>query len=301
MHVDLQSEFKMLLVTQQFFSFLNVGDNKLLNELANELIRLEKWFLESKILTTDREDIEEILDRLRLQLDSLDKHLPVASLRRHFEQINNPNKDVLENLLRFYLSKKNKTVTDRDKVDLIITRWGRNPVISGEMVLTKSKDLLDKLNIIYKALGLPLDTIDGELEAITALQNERMALLNIKSLRELIDRQVLLRVRKIKDEMETIFFQPAVLTELVEVNINLHNIFQKLLVAEQPRINPNNEIKNQALKQEVFLNNPITGVIETNIELQETLLSALEEIGQSLSTLTVQVQLLVEKLRHQKN
>lgn len=302
MRVDLRAEFKILLNTQQFFSNLSVGDTKLLNDLGAELLRLEKWFSNDKILTIDKQDMGEILARVRFELDSLDRHLPVATLRRHFEQVNNSDKETLETLLKFYLSKKNKTSTDRDKVDLIVTRWGRNTLINEDGISRKVPDILDRLNNIYINLDLPLVVIDGEMAAITALQKERMALLNIKSLRELIDRQVLLRVRKIKDEMEAIFFQPTVLTELVEVNIGLHNVFQKLLAAEQPRLSANNEIKKIELKQpEVFVNSSITSVVEKNVNFEQNLLSTLEEIGQTLSNLTLQVQMLTEKLRGQKN
>lgn len=303
MHKDLQAEFKILLNTQQFFSSLNVGDSKLLNELGSELSRLEKWFSSGKISPVDKEDMEEILARIRLQLDSLDRHLPVATLRRHFEQLNGLDKKILEYLLKFYLSKKNKTATDRDKVDLIVTRWGRSALKEEEGISRKIPDLLDKLNNIYANLDLPLSIIDGEMAVITALQKERMALLSIKSLRELIDRQVLLRVRKIKDEMEAIFFQPTVLTELVEVNIGLHNIFQKLLAAEQPRFSSNNEAKKTEPKQqrEILSNGSLVNVVEDNENFEQNLLNALEEIGQTLSTLTLQVQMLTEKLRGQKN
>jgi hypothetical protein len=300
MHSDLQSEFRILLNVQQFFSLVNLGDIKLLNELGSELFRLEKWFSEDKLLTIDVEDMQEILARVRFELESFDKNLPAATLRRYFEQSSLVTKDILENLLKFYLRKKNKTVADRDKVDLIVTRWGRQ-TNNQEGILSRSPDLLTKLNEIYKNLSLPLNVIDGEFAAINALQKERIALVNIKSLRELIDRQVLLRVRKIKDEMEIIFFQPNVLTELVEVNISLHNIFQKLLAAEQPRINPNNEIKNQALKDVQLTDNSNTVSRESKEVLDESLLSTLEEIGHALSTLTLKVQMLTDKLRTQRN
>lgn len=298
MHLDLQAEFKMLLNTQQFFSTLNVGDNKVLSGLSVELLRLEKWFSGTRNTDLDKEDLQEILQKLREGLDSWDRHLPVASLRRYFEQFGSPEQETLETLLRFYLSKPTKTAKDRDKVDLIVTRWGKQLTVESDLEVKTVPDLLDRLILIYKELGLPLELMDGEVTAISTLQNERIVLFNIKSLRELIDKQVLLRIRKIKDEMEILFFQPTILAEIVEVNLNLYNIFQKLLVAEQPRIVPTQEEKNTSLKQQT--ENAISSqtISEGKTSIKNTsLLIALEEIAQSLSTLTLQVQGLVEKLR----
>lgn len=298
MHLDLQAEFKMLLNTQQFFSTLNVGDNKVLSGLSVELLRLEKWFSGTRNTDLDKEDLQEILQKLREGLDSWDRHLPVASLRRYFEQFGSPEQETLETLLRFYLSKPTKTAKDRDKVDLIVTRWGKQLTVESDLEVKTVPDLLDRLILIYKELGLPLELMDGEVTAISTLQNERIVLFNIKSLRELIDKQVLLRIRKIKDEMEILFFQPTILAEIVEVNLNLYNIFQKLLVAEQPRIVPTQEEKHTSLKQQT--ENAISSqtISEGKTSIKNTsLLIALEEIAQSLSTLTLQVQGLVEKLR----
>jgi hypothetical protein len=298
MHLDLQVEFKMLLITQQFFSTLNVGDSKALDEIAIELLRLEKWFSSNKNVNSD-EDLQEILQKLRKELDDCDRHLPVASLRRYFEQFGSPEPENLELLLKFYLSKLNKTAKDRDKVDLIVTRWGKQLTTDNGLEVKSIPDLLDKLISVYKQLRLPLELMDGEVAAISTLQNERVVLLNIKSLRELIDKQALLRIRKIKDELGVLFFQPTILVEIVEVNLSLYNIFQKLLVAEQPRIVPTQEPKKKSINQ--------TGALSTNNQLvygevknikNASLLIALEEIAQSLSTLTLQVQTLVEELRN---
>lgn len=135
----------------------------------------------------------------------------------------------------------------------------------------------------------------GENSAITALENEYVALLAIGSLRELIDRQVLLRIRKIKDEIEDLFFQPTILAKLVKINLALHNVFQKLLIAEQPRVVPKNELKLDETKKQAIVNENINQENKEQIDL----INSLEEIGQSLSILTLQIQNLAERLRNQ--
>lgn len=295
MHINLEAEFKMLLTTQQFFSSLNVGESRVLAELVNEFSMLEKTFLAKQEFNLTRQIVIGLLTKLRDQLELFDRHIPVANLRRHFEQVGDPNKETLEALLRFYIGKKIKRTRDRDKVDLIVTRWGKEPLSEEEKFLKQTPDLLNKLKNIYLELGLSLEIMSGENSAITALENEYMALLAIGSLRELIDRQVLLRIRKIKDEIEDLFFQPTILAKLVEINLALHNVFQKLLIAEQPRVVPKNELKLDETKKQTITSE------NTNRENKEQmdLINSLEEIGQSLSILTLQVQNLAEKLRNQ--
>lgn len=295
MHINLEAEFRMLLTTQQFFSLLNVGESRVLAELVNEFSMLEKTFLAKQEFNLTRQIIIGLLTKLRDQLELFDRHIPVANLRRHFEQVGDPNKETLEALLRFYIGKKIKRTRDRDKVDLIVTRWGKEPLSEEEKLLKQTPDLLNKLKNIYLELGLSLEILAGENSAITALENEYVALLAIGSLRELIDRQVLLRIRKIKDEIEDLFFQPTILAKLVEINLALHNVFQKLLIAEQPRGVPKNELKPDETKKQAIVNENINQENKEQIDL----INSLEEIGQSLSILTLQVQNLAEKLRNQ--
>lgn len=119
MHINLEAEFKILLTTQQFFSSLNVGENPVLAELVNEFSMLEKAFLAKQEFNLTRQIVIGLLTKLMDKLEFFDRHIPVANLRRHFEQLGDPNKETLEALLRFYIGKKIKRT--RDKVDLIVT------------------------------------------------------------------------------------------------------------------------------------------------------------------------------------
>jgi hypothetical protein len=145
---------------------------------------------------------------------------------------------MLEHLLAFYLTKPNKSAEERDKVDLVVTRLARMSFQShkNETLLSPSLELRNYLENVFNSLHLQILNISDLQKDINLIETERKTLLTISSLREMLGKKVLLNLRKIKNDLENKFFQPAILTEIVALNISLHSIFQELFLAEQSRL-----------------------------------------------------------------
>jgi hypothetical protein len=160
-------------------------------------------------------------------------------LRQYFEQVAIPDADTLEIILSFYLSKSVKTGNDRDKIDLIATWWGQLLLKQDEIEiisLSQLPILRERLERIYLSFGLKPMPVNEAKDAIEILEFERKRLLTVRSLRELIEKQVLLRLRKLKSGLGDLLFQPAILTEIVALNIDIRTTFRSLFLAEQSRL-----------------------------------------------------------------
>lgn len=71
-------------------------------------------------------------------------------------------------------------------------------------------------------------TEDKLTATVSLIVEERKRLLTIRSLREMLEKQVLLKLRRIKNDLGDTFFQPIILSEIVALNVSLHNVFQDL-------------------------------------------------------------------------
>ncbi|KAF0243946.1 MAG: hypothetical protein FD167_3710, partial [bacterium] len=93
-----------------------------------------------------------------------------------------------------------------------------------------------RLERIYLSFGLIPMPVSEARDAIEILEFERKRLLTVRSLRELIEKQILLRLRKLKSGLGDLLFQPAILTEIVALNIDIRSTFRALFLAEQSRL-----------------------------------------------------------------
>jgi hypothetical protein len=234
------NDFRLFSTVYRFFSSLCLLGDML------EGIDFDLGSLESDILACNAnghlDEIEiEIAVRislLRQALESFDAELPVATLRHHFEQLGVPDPVTLEMLLSFYLSKSVKTESDRNKIELISTWWGRfiMQARESERLPLSAPSLRERLEKIYHNIGItpmPLNEIEVTLKL---LDYEGRRLLTVRTLRELIDRKILNRLRNLKVRLGDLLFQPAILSEVIMLNIGLHNTFRTLFVAEQSRV-----------------------------------------------------------------
>lgn len=201
--------------------------------------------LETDVYTSlghsDPERIQEIRGRLtvwRQVLEKFDLETSVGKLRHYFEEVGVSSLLMLEHLLVFYLTKTDKSTEERDKVDLVVTRLGRMSFHTreNEMLLQPATKLKNHLEKIFTSLQLQIFNVSDLQKDITLIETERKKLLTIRSLREMLEKQVLLNLRKIKNDLGEKFFQPSILAEIVALNISLHNVFQDLFLAEQSRL-----------------------------------------------------------------
>jgi hypothetical protein len=233
------AEYKLLSSVNDIFTSFDEYQ-KIKSDLNFDLSILESDVYAS-LAIPDIEKVEEIKARLvlwRQILEKFDAETPVGKLRHYFEEVGASSLLVLEHLLTFYLTKPSKTTEERDKVDLIVTRLGRMAFYSreNETFLLPSKELKNHLENLFASLDLEILNPKDFQEDIALIETERKKLLTIRSLREMLEKQILIKLRNIKMELGDKFFQPLVLTEIVALNVSLHNVFQDLFLAEQSRL-----------------------------------------------------------------
>src|SRR5206468_337678 len=97
----------------------------------------------AQIPTADRLSRAAILVRkLRGELDAIDQQLDPSKFRRVFERIGDPGTYSLELVIQYYLTKPTKSKDDRDKLDLLATRWGSFSIPGTKApILRPAKDL----------------------------------------------------------------------------------------------------------------------------------------------------------------
>lgn len=236
-------DFQLFSTIHRFFTSLSQVSDQLQDELEFEVNGLEADILSCKEGEDLNEQEIEIATRLSLwrqALEKFDSDLSASSLRQYFEQVAIPDANALEFILSFYLSKSVKTDNDRDKIDLIATWWGQLLLKQQEEVgiisLSQLPIIRERLEKIYLSFGLKPMPVSEARDAIEILEFERKRLLTVRSLRELIEKQVLLRLRKLKSGLGDLLFQPAILTEIVALNIDIRTTFRSLFLAEQSRL-----------------------------------------------------------------
>lgn len=229
----------LLQAVYQFFLLIQDKDQELDSLGFDTQLLDDEIYDEGLTISVEYEaDLNAKIVLWRQVLEKFDAQMPVAQVRHRFENEGLPNAETLEMLLAFYFTKEEKLDADRDKVDLIVTRWGRMSFQGQENeILLPVLTAQSRLEAIYQRFNLTV-LMPSELESAVALiEQERKQLLTIRSLRELMEKQVLLKIRKLKNELSEFFFQPTILNEIVALNIGLHNVFQDLLLAEQGRLN----------------------------------------------------------------
>jgi hypothetical protein len=235
-------DFQLFSTLHQFFTSLCQVSDQLQDELEFEVNGLETdilTFKEGEYLNELEIEIATRLSLWRQALEKFDSDLSASALRQYFEQVTIPDTNTLEIILSFYLSKSVKTSNDRDKIDLIATWWGQLLLKQEEIAVISLSQLpiiRERLEKIYLSFGLTPMPVSEARDAIEILEFERKRLLTVRSLRELIEKQVLLRLRKLKSGLGDLLFQPAILTEIVALNIDIRSTFRSLFLAEQSRL-----------------------------------------------------------------
>lgn len=233
------NDYKLLASVNDIFTTLD-KEKKILLDLSFDLSLLESDIY-SNLANFDEEKTQDIKARLavwRQVLEKFDSETSVSKLRLLFEEADSISITSLEHLLTFYLTKASKSTEDRDKTDLVVTRLGRIAFQTreSETFLLPPPELKSHLENIFTTFQLQTLTEDKLTATVSLIAEERKRLLTIRSLREMLEKQVLLKLRRIKNDLGDTFFQPVILSEIVALNVSLHNVFQDLFLAEQSRL-----------------------------------------------------------------
>lgn len=238
---DIAADFRCLWTVSQFFSVLQRlqlqperGRSVDLSELGKRIEEARQQRLTlawSRVAALQRE-----VAAARTELYELDTTIPVNIMRRFFERLGRFDRAALGEVVRFYLTKALKTPEDRDKVDLLVTRFGSYRIeTSGDIAAWRSVDgLFDHLARLHPTPNdIPAITRDRTLED---LREMRQLIVSITSFGDLIERKVVTRLRDFKAGLGDLFYYPAILVETVETNVAVHNKFQELYHTEMVRL-----------------------------------------------------------------
>jgi hypothetical protein len=239
--VDLGADFRCLWTVNQFFSVLQRlqlqperGRAVDLTDLGRRIEEARQQRLTlgfSRIAALQRE-----VNAARTELYELDSTIPVNIMRRFFERLGRFDRAALGEVVRYYLAKSLKTPEDRDKVDLLVTRFGSYRIdTSNDITTWRSVDQLgDHLARLHPTPhDVPIITRD---RTIADLRELRVRIVSITTFGDLIERKVVTRLRDFKSGLGEIFYFPAILSEVVETNVAVHNKFQELYHTEMVRL-----------------------------------------------------------------
>lgn len=241
--LDYNGEYMMLLTASQFLT--TIQNIALYNEsLAEydtseiiELVHRQKQSPET-FPAGNAEHLQNLLTTFRAQIEQTDEHVHTSNIRRLFESIGTPEPTSLERVLCYYLTKQKKTVADRDKIDLLVTRWGsfRIPGVDRMIVLRSDSRLQNKLEKIFGEFNLTLAEGFEQTEVLNWLDNYRNSLLNVRNMNDIVEKNYKSKLREFKLALGDFFYRPAVMAAVVDVNATLHNVLQEFYLSERSRL-----------------------------------------------------------------
>jgi hypothetical protein len=240
---DYYAEYIMLLTASQFLSAIQkiaLYADDLGEHDTSDIVKLIKRQQKSPADFTP-EMVRALIYRLddfRKRIEATDEYVQTANVRRLFEEIGMPDSAAFERVIRYYLTKKNKTQNDRDKIDLLVTRWGsfRIPGHGRTVFLRSERNLVQRLEKIFNELKLESTTEFSQSDVLEWLERYRGSLLAVQSMSEMVEKGYKNKLREFKVTLGDFFHNPQVLASIVETNITLHNILHEFYLSERARL-----------------------------------------------------------------
>jgi hypothetical protein len=322
--IGIHLEYEIISTTNEFFGTVrNITlDSGYVSEL--DLSELHQLLYEEGGQVHPAERISRaamLVRKLRGELDTIDRQLDPSKFRRVFERIGTLGTHTLELVIQYYLTKPVRDKEDRDKLDLLATRWGSYSVPGTKApVLRPSKDLEHKLAELYTSLNIELQANTQEEEVLEKLKEFSEEIGRVTNFREIIDQQLVRRLREYKASLDESFYRPKILASIVDVNIAVHNLFQQLYDSEQGRLHlyleqakksalsaeqatqlaqfqPVLKMMNRAAQMEQLLDD-IKHVLSTQQVIDQAFMNEMERTGRKMRDLT---ELLLGTLQNSRN
>jgi hypothetical protein len=239
--VDLAAEFRCLWTAAQFFAVLQrlqlppergaPVDLAPVGRQLEEVQQLKRSVAASKLVQVQRG-----LAEARVEIYALDETIPVPIMRAFFERLGRFDRAALGEVVRYFLTKPTKTQEDRDKLDLLVTRFGSYRVESQtEYATWRSVDALtEQLDRLHPHIDDFSAANSGRI--LDDLREMRQIIFDIRAFGDLVERKVVTRLHDYKVGLGEAFYLPTVLAETVETNVAVHNKFQELYHTEMLRL-----------------------------------------------------------------
>lgn len=237
----LSSQLAMLWATSQFFTSLQniMLEREMYSDLGLAQLQKQIEDLPSKD-SEESSQVKEIkthLEDANVQLLLVDSRISVSVMRRFFEKIGEADSSSLKNILQYYFGKPVKDESDRDKIDLLVTRFCSIATNFSNNI--KQRQVKDNVEAILTELcgSLPLPSLEFVQTAVVSrLRQLCRLIIEARSFNTLIEGKLISQLRDYKLSLGDMFFVPAVLAEIIRMNVAVHNKFQELYFSEQARL-----------------------------------------------------------------
>jgi len=188
--------------------------------------------------STGRElnDIEKELQRVHLELVTIEQEFPPSLLRRFFDHLKRQDQKILFALSKFYLMAKTPDQDNLDKLDMLLTRLAEAPSVDDKAAAGGLGEMLPKFQRLAAFAGidpLPPDQESPLIEELEALQSQ---ISSFEEFSAFMESGVLDKYRSFKHKLGPSYVSPKLLVKIVSTNIEAKARFKKLYQDEEVRI-----------------------------------------------------------------
>ena len=179
--------------------------------------------LESPI---DRNDAG-ILEKIAAWFDKVDAHSHAGHLRQALQTAHVAKEDNLRGLLARFLNKEKRSAADRDKVDFLLVQYFAQ--CAPHSMHNRELELDEIAEVLEPVLG---ETVPQQPRWLEVLDAELLKLKACTTLHELLEKDVLTRVRRLKDEAGEMYFGSGAMLAFTRFNFVARHAFFRLLHAD---------------------------------------------------------------------
>ncbi|MBX7219510.1 MAG: hypothetical protein K1Y36_06160 [Blastocatellia bacterium] len=239
----LASEMSVLWTVSQFFTSLQAT---MLQTERSTTVNMRELYQRVEAIRTVPAQIPMVvlaetaqkLHQARIEISMIDLQLPPAIFRRFFERVTSYDRTLLRNIVRYYITKSPKNDQDRDKLDLLATRlcthfFQNEQGIKVMSVLENTRQLLEDC---FPGSAADYPPVNIQEATLLTLRKLARSITEVRNFNTLIEGKLVTQMRQTKIELGENFYTPAILNEVVHINVIVHNKFQELYGMEQARL-----------------------------------------------------------------
>lgn len=177
------------------------------------------------------------LDVVYRALSADDEKIAASWVRRFFEKVRTEDEKLLLAILRFYFHARQVSPEALDKMDFLLTLVGARRSLDDGRYLPRFPQELTKLFAALLGLVRRSPAPAAELTAaVKALGLLRKDIDSCERFEELTEKKILDSLRTVKHRLGPAFYDPNVLSAILDANLAAKNRFQALYRSEEKRI-----------------------------------------------------------------
>ena len=177
------------------------------------------------------------LDLVYRALSADDEKIAASWVRRFFEKVRTEDEKLLLAILRFYFHSRQVSPEALDKMDFLLTLVGARRSLDDGRYLPRFPQELTKLFASLLGLVRRSPAPSAELSAsVKALGLIKKDIDSCERFEDLTEKKVLDSLRTVKHRLGPAYYDPTVLTAILDANLAAKNRFQTLYRNEEKRI-----------------------------------------------------------------